>query len=541
MSDIFDDSTVDTSAGEDTDTSMDMAIDSGDTSDVDTGLDTGLDTSDDIDTDTDTGLDSESDFDTASDVDAGDDMSLDTSDDMGIDTGLDSESDFDAAGDFDAASDIDAGDDMSLDVDTSDDGDIGTGLDTESDFDAAGDTDAASDVDAGDDMSLDLDTSNDLSMDAGTDDAFDDTAEDWSLETDSSDDTMTDSPEQDDLALKSADSEENPVYEGEDTDGDLSPEPGNEDDAAAEDTEQGDLPEEADPSMDTGTDEQVDTFSEPEVTGDSSVYDGEDVTEDWTFDIDNEDDAITENPAQDDMYFDTEDNTDVNVESDESIDDKYQNLNLDALPDYREDAVRESLREAPPQILDKINENIDGLSVDFTADNEVSHYDPNDKTIRMNEQYDNDEYADVFKHELGHYMDDKLGWPSEDPDFINSVASDVMKYDKKDPSGMVNRDNMLDDLFSNEDAAYDRGVSDILSGMFRNDPDIVERYNSEFVDYYHHSDQYWDYKNNRENEIFANMFNIYSTNNENVVKFVENHFPDTSSQFRRIFGLGDKR
>lgn len=84
-----------------------------------------------------------------------------------------------------------------------------------------------------------------------------------------------------------------------------------------------------------------------------------------------------------------------------------------------------------------------------------------------------DEYAEVFTHEYGHFVDDMLGRPSGTEEFRTAMNMDLMQYDPDTAVGMKNFGLMMDDLL-NSDAAYDRMVSDILSAFFVNDPAVMQ-------------------------------------------------------------------
>lgn len=228
------------------------------------------------------------------------------------------------------------------------------------------------------------------------------------------------------------------------------------------------------------------------------------------------------------------------------------NINLnafDSVPQNRKAAIIETFGFAPDGVKSIINRLSQELNVGDTREfinsngeiqREVCHYSPTNGEIRMNPNYDNDEYAEVFRHEYGHFVDDKCGDVSNSPEFI-----DALEKDKTDFLFDTSRkDQMLNDLFSC-DAAYDRCVSDILSGFFENDPKIKQRYSDEFIGYWCHSNDYWSGVNGPLNakgkETFANLFSIYSTQNrQDSIAFLEKYFPTTTSSFKMMFDLQQK-
>ena len=202
----------------------------------------------------------------------------------------------------------------------------------------------------------------------------------------------------------------------------------------------------------------------------------------------------------------------------------------DALPEDRQETTKDFMQDAPSEIIDKTNELLEKINVQ-PAINEISHYNPNTDIIFMEEEFENDEYAEVFCHELGHYIDDQMEWASENKAFSDALQQDVEIYsDNKEKTS-----SMLKDLFSEDDIIESKEVSDIISAVFLNDKDVVTRFENEQEDYYHHSNKYWEKGKNRENELFANMYSLYISNNPVTIGFTENRFPNTAREFKKIF------
>ena len=217
---------------------------------------------------------------------------------------------------------------------------------------------------------------------------------------------------------------------------------------------------------------------------------------------------------------------------------------FDAVPDDRKDAVLDTFQDAPDGIKSTINDLSDELTVgdtrtyidsDGSLKQECCHYSPSDDIIRMKPNYDNGEYAEVFRHEYGHFADSKLGNLSTSDDFIKAMNDDMARFANDNSL----KGKMLDDLASNS-AIEDRCVSDILSGSFNNDPEIIDRYKDECVDYWKHENDYWSGakgpSNARERETFANMFSVYSGRERNEsISFLEKYYPSTTKQFKSYF------
>jgi len=218
---------------------------------------------------------------------------------------------------------------------------------------------------------------------------------------------------------------------------------------------------------------------------------------------------------------------------------------FDALPATRQGVVENSFKNADANILKVVecfsnNLNVDRCRKTMNPDGqfvtEISHYTEADNTIYMDETKDNEEYAITFRHEYGHFTDAQLNRPSMDGIFTEAITADCDWYNTTYDDGLNNLNIMLDEL-ENSDVLDSRYLSDILSGMFRNDPIIVETYYRNGVAFYHHTDTYWDGITGPpmavEREIFANLFGIYSENDEAVVSFVEKYFPNITARFKK--------
>ena len=205
---------------------------------------------------------------------------------------------------------------------------------------------------------------------------------------------------------------------------------------------------------------------------------------------------------------------------------------FDELPRSRREAVYERFENAPDDIKKTVNELSSELSVENTKDDDCCHYDLAAKKIRMESNMDNAEYSEVFSHEYGHFVDNKKGDVSDTYEFRDAMAKDLEQYDRSTEVGKQNFDNMMDDLMSS-DAAYDRAISDNMSAYFKNDPEIIQRYWDEGIDYYQHDNNYWSMPGNREAEIYANSFSMSAQDNKASCEFMQKHFPNTWEEFKK--------
>ena len=230
----------------------------------------------------------------------------------------------------------------------------------------------------------------------------------------------------------------------------------------------------------------------------------------------------------------------------ESKNEKSESGAFNIVPIERRECVAQNFENAPEGIKNLVNDLNDELAVGDTQayiDDYgriaygVCHYSPDSGSIFMNPEYDDEEYAEVFGHEYGHFVDDKLGDISSTSEFRTAMQEDMQKFLGQE--GTTLKSKMLDDLAST-DAIYDRAVSDILSGMFLNDEDIERRYMDEGVAYYSHSNEYW--QNGPDNavgkEFFANAFRIYSDGTRSdSAEFIEKYFPNISAEVKDVLSV----
>jgi len=205
---------------------------------------------------------------------------------------------------------------------------------------------------------------------------------------------------------------------------------------------------------------------------------------------------------------------------------------FNAIPRERREAVYSSFENAP-EIIKKITQELsDKLNVGNTQNDERSHYNPISKQIRMDAIYNNDDYAEAFCHEYGHFADNMKGNISQTLDFKDAICEDLKAYDKSTAKGILNFKCMVENLINSE-AINEMTVSDCLSAFFCNDLDIIQKYQDEKTVYYFHDNNYWSTYGNRESEIFANFFSMTAQNLEDSCNFIKNHFPSTYNMFSK--------
>lgn len=234
---------------------------------------------------------------------------------------------------------------------------------------------------------------------------------------------------------------------------------------------------------------------------------------------------------------------------------------LNDLPDDRKHVADIAFKDAPSEIVNDLNNHADDLKP--VADsgygfNEYgervkngSYYSPEDSQVRMNEDYDDDEYEEVLPHELSHFLDHQHGWDSRKPEFTEALGKDLSTLDRSTPEGRARFNEMLDDAV-NTGAADDRAVSDLLFGAFGengNDLEIISRFDDEGISKYSHSDNYWmgidengiraddGGASMRNAEIYAEIGAVRCLNSRISNNFIERYFPNTYSQYNRYYNI----
>lgn len=231
---------------------------------------------------------------------------------------------------------------------------------------------------------------------------------------------------------------------------------------------------------------------------------------------------------------------------------------LSMFPSSRAEMIDSSYMGASPEVVRVINKHIGALQgiteiKQFrNGEWEVCHYNPKTRTIAMDERKSGDggyvmtqhEYSDVFKHEVGHFIDDMLGDASGKLEFLGAMREDAYQFHAPGSAGDMHLRDMLDDLFSTG-ACYDRNVTDILSALFYNDTRVCNRFYREGVAYFQHGNDYWRATtadgrdlNKRGKEIFANCFAIETDGYRISMNFIERWFPRINEQMKRSIAGG---
>ena len=503
--------------------------------------------------------------------DGGGDVSSDVGSDISADSGADISGDFAGDDGVDLCGDTDTGDcggDISSDV--------GSDLSADSGVDNSGDLAGDEGVDLcadggvnSDGIDDSPDNSDDLSGDEGIDLCAD--GDDLSTNVDVGD--STDESIGDNSGVDDSDIVEEITDEPAENAGDA---------AAFEGA--GDLPEEPTDTGDSDESEQTTEYSPEDEAAEVPAEDAGEETTDVPIDDAGEENAdmptddsgegpVGEAPEgadeqssrnKEDDYSDFGDlhdseaieNNDVEsanegTESDQATDLPPNSL-YDSLPEDRREIVENAFADSPEDIKNLVDNHGDSVNVvdkPYNPDPEsldnVCTYRPEDNTIGMRHGMGDDEYANTFPHEFGHHVDNQLGRPSRSSEFNDAIAADRGLYDRDTSDGSERYNNMLNDCFTTG-AAYNPGVSDNLSALFNNCPDIQQRFRDEGVPYYGHfpdssGRNYWDSPGRVGAEIFANNFSIRANNDPFDTHFLNTHFPNTTNASTNIFVRGGNK
>ncbi len=168
---------------------------------------------------------------------------------------------------------------------------------------------------------------------------------------------------------------------------------------------------------------------------------------------------------------------------------------------------------------------------------ERSRYSALENVIRMDERVDDTRYCRIFHHEMGHYIDQKMGHVSASSGFRSALGFDRMLY--IGPEGEKRITDLLKETAGTRQAYLNGAFSDILSAALYNDTRILEWYhNNQQARYYQHDNPYWDGRKGpsqaAEGEIFANLFMLHTERNDRALGILETYFPSLTKEFERL-------
>lgn len=215
----------------------------------------------------------------------------------------------------------------------------------------------------------------------------------------------------------------------------------------------------------------------------------------------------------------------------------------------------ERFAESKDFIREAVNRYAEGIKVKSTKPRlnknlqrvmEEPYYSEDKNIIYMDENEDDYEYAETFKHEMGHFVDCWMGKPSFDDDFSNAIEADKSWF-LSESYGTSTFESMLEELKLSP-AIDNRNLSDIYSAYLCDSPGLWKKakniYYSLGVAVYGHDDSYWKEITGPakaiEGEVFAELFAIYAENDAETVRFVEKWFPNVSRKFKLCMATGER-
>lgn len=206
---------------------------------------------------------------------------------------------------------------------------------------------------------------------------------------------------------------------------------------------------------------------------------------------------------------------------------------VEKFPLHRAEAVREAFENAPKEYRELLAGKQEALFISDTKWGEGCYY--CDNGVYMQREIDDDEYTDALRHEVSHYLDEQQGWYSKNIEYINAVYDDTMRLNFYDVSTKKYREEMLDEFFRG-DVCYNPQVSDILSAVSRNSPELKSRFDQEGVVYYGHENDYFDEMHNKEIEIYADVMACIAENDAETIAFLQKYFPNIYKETRKSMG-----
>lgn len=161
--------------------------------------------------------------------------------------------------------------------------------------------------------------------------------------------------------------------------------------------------------------------------------------------------------------------------------------------------------------------------VQFITEIGDSRYNPANNLVYLTDQSLLEDSAEAA-HEFGHALDRYLC--GEQTDYFSRQKTFSCAY-AADCSGMQ-RTFEMQTLF--ETSAYrNLAISDILFAVFYEDQEatavLTASYDASGVSYWRHEEDYWEDLENRQTEVFADLFSIFLSDDEDAKEFVKTFFP----------------
>lgn len=166
--------------------------------------------------------------------------------------------------------------------------------------------------------------------------------------------------------------------------------------------------------------------------------------------------------------------------------------------------------------------------VEWIEDSADSCYVSSKNTVYLTRESVTDDTIEAV-HEYGHALDrwlygERNGYFSRQEGFTNAYAADCAEMREK---------FRVEELFRTQ-AYRNLAVSDMLFAVFCDDPVVTQilyaSYNAAGVPYWHHAKEYLENEENRQTEVFADIFTILLSDDTQAKSFLENWFPASTGQ-----------
>lgn len=166
-----------------------------------------------------------------------------------------------------------------------------------------------------------------------------------------------------------------------------------------------------------------------------------------------------------------------------------------------------------------------------------AYYSNNDETIYIEKSHNNEQYLEAFRHEFGHFLDFSNRTISEQTEFSQALASTRERLNVREIDSADNTIELSSKLRENKSAVFNRYLQDILCAIYVEDNVLISNTINRIAGgIWCHENDYYLEDHNDANEIFANLFAIYSSGDQEVISFVEENLYELTIAFKNALG-----
>lgn len=162
---------------------------------------------------------------------------------------------------------------------------------------------------------------------------------------------------------------------------------------------------------------------------------------------------------------------------------------------------------------------------------------PKERVIYIEKSLNNEQYLEAFRHEFGHFVDFSNGTISEQTEFSQALASTRERLNVKEIDSADNTIELTSKLSGNESVVKNIHLQDLFSAVYAEDNGFIENTLQSGAGFLAvHDNDYYLEDHNDANEIFANLFAIYSSGDQEVISFVEENLYELTIAFKNALG-----